>query len=154
MESSLSAPKGEGLGRTRADGGLPESVAEGDRGRYPLQETQLLGAYYGLGSAVHAQLAIDVARVLFDGVERDDQGLGDFAVGASLAEQMQDFLLTRGKRLDEGGGARGCKRGGSFHFPFSQRLQEFAHILRRDAPSDGLPQQACMGAAPSTKTRT
>jgi len=44
-----------------------------------------MATHHGLGSAVHAQLAIDVARVLFYAVNRDDQGLGDFAVRASFA---------------------------------------------------------------------
>src|SRR5690242_4402516 len=54
-----------------------------------------------LRAVAYAELAVDVFEVCFDGVDRDDQLIGDLGVRAPGGEQVQHALLLGRKRLGQ-----------------------------------------------------
>ena len=67
-----------------------------------LQEAQLSGACDRLPAPADAQLAIDLAVVPLDGVDREVEFLADLAVREAGGEEAQDLQLAIVEGLDEG----------------------------------------------------
>jgi hypothetical protein len=59
-----------------------------------------------------AELAEDVADVLFDGALGDREAVGDGAVGAALGHQGEDVALARGERVEGGRVPGGLEQAG------------------------------------------
>ena len=70
-------------------------------------QAELAGAGDGLGAVGRAELAQQVADVLFDRVEADHQLRGDPRVRRARRQQHQDFQLAVGQRLDQARHRRG-----------------------------------------------
>src|SRR5215472_2779448 len=89
-------------------------------------QPELAGAGDGLGAVGRAELAEQVGDVFLDGVEGDDEVVGDLLVGCTGGEQVQHLRFAGGQRVDQardGGsataaglvwaaGGRGCPQDG------------------------------------------
>ncbi len=58
------------------------------------------GTDYGLGSARHAELAVNVAEMPLDRVAPDPEGGSNLPIGVSDRDQTQYLQLTCGQRFD------------------------------------------------------
>ena len=84
------------------------AVAEGNQD--PLEQSQLPRAGDCPRPAVHVQLAIDVPRVVADGVHADHELVGDLGVLTSGGHQAEDLELAVAEGLDEGRRTKGGRR--------------------------------------------
>jgi hypothetical protein len=66
-----------------------------------LKQADLSGSGDGLGPAMYAQLAVDIAAMLLDRIQTDNQAIGDFAVGESLVDQTQDLFFALAQGIDK-----------------------------------------------------
>ena len=69
--------------------------------RWGLEEAQLLGARDRSATPADAQLAIDLAIVPLDGVDREVEFLGDLAVREAGGDEAQDLHLAVVEGLDQ-----------------------------------------------------
>src|SRR5262249_44680166 len=72
-------------------------------------QPELAGAGDGLGAVGRAELAEQVGDVFLDGVEGDDEVVGDLLVGCTGGEQGQHLRFAGGQRGDQ------AAEGGSAH---------------------------------------
>src|ERR1700720_4600108 len=61
-------------------------------------QPEALRALHGVGAVARAELAIERAGVLLDGVRREEQRGGDLAVGGAAGDQREDLALAVGER--------------------------------------------------------
>ncbi len=59
------------------------------------EEPEPLRALHGLRAVADLELAVQLARVLLDGVGREEQRLGDLRVGGARGDQVEHLLLAR-----------------------------------------------------------
>ena len=64
-----------------------------------LEQVKFSGASKRLGPAAHAELAVDVAEMLFHGASSDGEVSGGLLVGKTSRNAAQDFSLTWTQRL-------------------------------------------------------
>src|SRR5277367_1283634 len=99
MHSSASLPPfGAEVPRYPPFGGLSGAFGGGES--RSTVEAKPLGALDGVRAVARAQLAVERARVLLDGVRRQIEGPGDLAIGRSPGDQTEDLRLAVGQRRD------------------------------------------------------
>src|SRR5579859_6594100 len=59
------------------------------------------GARDGLDAVLHAQFGEDMVSVAFDGIERENQRLGDLWIRVTLRDQVQDFHFAIAQRIKQ-----------------------------------------------------
>src|SRR5215211_7815383 len=80
------------------------STARREPGRLWLRDQpDPLGLLDRLGAVAGAELAIQRGRVLLDGVRREEQPLGDLAVGGAAGHGLEHLALAVGERRARGG---------------------------------------------------
>ena len=72
-----------------------------------LQQTQRAGAGNRFRAALDLQLVKNSAVVPFDGVQGKEESFPDLVIGKSLGDELQDFELARGQRLNQRRSAEG-----------------------------------------------
>src|SRR5262249_6726337 len=83
----------------------------------------------GLGAVGRAELAEQVADVLLDGVEGDDELAGDGLVRLSGRQHLEHLELAAGQRVDQAGYRGGVRRG--WFGP--ERAPQPGQVAERDA---------------------
>ena len=66
-----------------------------------LEQVEFPGASQRLGTAAHAEFAVDIAEVLFHCASGDGEVSGSLLVGKASSHKAQDFTLTWTQRLQK-----------------------------------------------------
>src|SRR5258707_7191187 len=98
------------------------------RARVLLYQFQLVCGLAGFLAAVDAELVVDALNLGFDGVDGDDQLVGNLWIRATGGEQAQNAALLRAERLYELWLARGCARAGRDAVLLVKSMQERACV--------------------------
>ena len=64
------------------------------------EKAQFAGTRDGLGAAFDLQLVENIAVMPFDGAQGEEQPLGDLFIRQTLGDQLQDFELAGGQRIN------------------------------------------------------
>ena len=66
-----------------------------------LEQVQCSRSYYCLRAILYVQFVEDIARMSLDGVNGNDQLLGNFLVGSASSHQMEHFKFAVTQGLDQ-----------------------------------------------------
>ena len=66
-----------------------------------LEQVQCSRSYYCLRAILYVQFVEDIARMSLDGVNGNDQLLGNFLVGSPSRHQLEHFTFAVTQGLDE-----------------------------------------------------
>src|SRR5262249_54548465 len=129
--SAEGVPTGWNLRSRRCGTGGPTGSALGD-------QAQLPGPGDGLGGIGRAQLGQNVADVLLDGEQGDEQLLGDGLVRGARGQLRQHLSFPAGQRVDDAGHSGPGSRPEAWRAGAAvERPQNPGQVPHRDAPGRG-----------------
>src|SRR5258708_8402836 len=86
--------------QTKVESGVWLFVGSRDLSRL-LQEVQLTGACNGKGAALHAEFAVNMGQIPFNRCNREEELVGDFAIGKSIGNHRQHRQFPLTQRFDQ-----------------------------------------------------